>query len=55
MTTTEDIQTMSDSELASLINLIEENIAECGQRSSYTSRNRPVLKAARAEVKRRAK
>lgn len=47
------VRRMSDEELAETIGLIEENLAECGERSSYAHRNKPVLRAARAEQERR--
>lgn len=47
------ITDITDNDLLAQIGLIEENIAECGQRSSYTERNKPVLKALLIEADRR--
>lgn len=44
---------MTDTDLRSEIELIEENVAETGRRSSYAHRNLPVLRILRAEAKRR--
>lgn len=53
MTANASLRDMSDKELADMIGLIEENLAECGPRSSYAHRNKPVLKAALIEQERR--
>lgn len=48
-----DITTLTDTEIEDQIDLIEENMQECGRRSSYTERNKPYLKALIVEADRR--
>lgn len=50
---TDDLSTTPDDRLLTEIDLIEENIQVCGRNSSYTHRNRPVLKALLMEAERR--
>jgi hypothetical protein len=50
---TEELWRLDDDELSKLILHIRENISECGNASSYTVRNKPVLKKAKAEARRR--
>lgn len=44
---------MTDAEIIEQIDLIEENMQECGRQSSYTVRNRPLLKALYIEAEKR--
>jgi hypothetical protein len=46
-------ETLTDNEILTQIDLIEENMQECGRQSSYTKRNRPFLKALYIEAARR--
>lgn len=55
MTDAKDVHSLNAKELLLEITLIEENMAECGQRSSYAHRNGPRLKELKGEVSRRAK
>lgn len=55
MTDAKDVRDLDARELLAEIHLIEENLAECGPRSSYAHRNKPRLRALNGEVSRRAK
>lgn len=45
---------LTDDELRNEIDLIEENLAETGPRSSYAARCKPVLRDLHSEAKRRS-
>ena len=48
-----NLRNLSDETVLEQIGLIREGIAECGSPSSYTQRNRPVLRKLVAEAERR--
>lgn len=45
--------TLTDQQVLEEIDVIEENMQVCGRRSSYTTRNRPYLKALYVEAEKR--
>lgn len=47
------IAAMTDDDIQSQIDLIEENMVEAGRRSSYAERNRPLLRRLRIEADKR--